>query len=114
MHTVPELYRSMSCWLRRYWFRRCWFRRYWFHRCWFRSCWYRRCFVFRRWHRWCNVKSIAFAIFYLWWQSQIQDFPKEGAPFVPSAKSTQFSGGGGSNRFPWSPRADVIQWGGGG
>ena len=27
-------------------------------------------------------------------QSQIQDFPKEGAPFVPSAKSTRFSGGG--------------------
>ena len=28
-------------------------------------------------------------------QSQIQDFPKEGAPFVLSAKSTRFSGGGG-------------------
>ena len=27
-------------------------------------------------------------------QSQIQDFPKEGAPFVWSAKSTRFSGGG--------------------
>ena len=46
-------------------------------------------------------------------QSQIQDFPKEGAPFVRSAKSTRFSGGGGSSRnFPWSPKADVIQWGG--
>ena len=29
-----------------------------------------------------------------WLQSQIQDFPKEGAPFVRSAKPTQFSGGG--------------------
>ena len=28
-------------------------------------------------------------------QSQIQDFPKEGAPFVRSARSTRFSGGGG-------------------
>ena len=27
-------------------------------------------------------------------QSQIQDFHKEGAPFVRSAKSTRFSGGG--------------------
>ena len=28
-------------------------------------------------------------------QSQIQDFPKGAAPFVSSAKSTRFSGGGG-------------------
>ena len=27
--------------------------------------------------------------------------------------STRFSGGGGSSRmFPWSPKADAIQWGG--
>ena len=30
----------------------------------------------------------------LTFQSQIQDFPKEAAPFVWSAKSTRFSGGG--------------------
>ena len=31
-----------------------------------------------------------------------------------SAKSTRFSGGGGSSRiFPWSPQAIAIQWGGG-
>ena len=48
-------------------------------------------------------------------QSQIQDFPKEAAPFVWSAKSTRFSGGGGGSNimFPWSPKADAIQWGGG-
>ena len=48
-------------------------------------------------------------------QSQIQDFPKEGAPFVRSAKPAQFSGGGGSSRiFPSSPKADVIQYSVGG
>ena len=36
------------------------------------------------------VRAVEFVL-----QSQIQDFPKEGAPFVPSAKSTRFSGGGG-------------------
>ena len=35
------------------------------------------------------------AIFRHTCQSQIKDFPKEGAPFVRSAKSTRFSGGGG-------------------
>ena len=30
---------------------------------------------------------------YIRYQSQIQDFPKEAAPFVSSAKSTRFSGG---------------------
>ena len=46
-------------------------------------------------------------------QSQIQDFPKEGAPFVRSAKSTWFSGGGGSSRyFPWSPPKADVQKGG--
>ena len=29
-------------------------------------------------------------------------------------KPTRFSGGGSSRIFPWSPRADAIQWGGGG
>ena len=70
------------------------------------------------------------------YQSQIQDFPKEAAPFVSSAKSTRFSGGvvaeffcglrkptrfsgGGvvADIFPWSPKAcppkaGAIQWGG--
>ena len=35
-------------------------------------------------------------------QSQIQDFPKEAAPFVCSAKSIM-----------WSQIADAIHWGGG-
>ena len=77
---------------------------------------------------------LSYVIIIIVYQSQIQDFPKEGAPFVPSAKSTRFSvgggvvaqifrdlrkpmgfsGGGGSSRnFPWSPKADGIQWGGG-
>ena len=67
-------------------------------------------------------------------QSQIQDFPKEGAPFRVKChvdgdsvwggvvaeffrglkKPMRFSGGGGSSRnFPWSPKAYAIWWGGG-
>ena len=45
-------------------------------------------------------------------QSQIQDVPKEGAPFVPSRRDSVVGGGGSSRNFPWSPNADVIQWGG--
>ena len=46
-------------------------------------------------------------------QSQIQDFPKEGAPFVAKCQVDAIQWGGGSSRtFPWSPKADAMQWGG--
>ena len=51
-------------------------------------------------------------------QSQIQDFPKEGAPFAEFfcglRKPTRFSGGGvvAEFSFPWPPKAGAIQWGG--
>ena len=68
-------------------------------------------------------------------QSQIQDFPKEGARFRVKChvdaiqwgggvvaeflrglqNPMRFSGGGGSSRiFTWSPKPYEIQWGGGG
>ena len=67
-------------------------------------------------------------------QSQIQDFPKEGARFRVKChvdaiqwggvvaecfrdlqKPMRFSGGGGgcSRNFPWSPKTYAIRWGGG-
>ena len=47
-------------------------------------------------------------------QSQIQDFPKEGAPFVLSAKSTRFSGGGVVAEFFRGLRKSTRFSGGGG
>ena len=47
-------------------------------------------------------------------QSQIQDFPKEGARFRVKCHVDAIQWGGGSSRiFPWSPQAVAIQWGGG-
>ena len=47
-------------------------------------------------------------------QSQIQDFPKEGARFRVRCHVDAIQWGGGSSRnFPWSPQPYAIQWGGG-
>ena len=48
-------------------------------------------------------------------QSQIQDFPKEGARFRVKCHvdAIQWGGGGSSRIFPCSPKAYAIQWGGG-
>ena len=47
------------------------------------------------------------------WQSQIQDFPKEGAPFVSQVDAIQWGGGVVAEMFPWSTKTYAIQWGGG-
>ena len=48
-------------------------------------------------------------------QSQIQDFPKEGAHFRVKCHvdAIQWGWGGSSRIFPCSPKAYAIQWGGG-
>ena len=47
-------------------------------------------------------------------QSQIQDFPKEGARFRVKCHvdAIQWGGGGSSRIFPLSPKPYEIQWGG--
>ena len=34
-------------------------------------------------------------------------------PWSPKADVIQWGGGGSRRKFPWSPKGDVIQWGGG-
>ena len=60
----------------------------------------------------CLLGSVSFS---LQLQSQIQDFPKEGARFRVKCHvdAIQWGGGGSSRNFPWSQKAYVVQWGGG-
>ena len=59
-----------------------------------------------------HAACLAFVIV----QSQIQDFPKEGARFRVKCHvdAIQWGGGGSSRNFSWSQKAYAIQWEGGG